>query len=127
MSEDTKTLEAGIRNARAGIFRTRDCYPNYQNITAGFISDVVSLAKVVNANDPIQIEKAALVLKSGRLVAFPTETVYGLGASIFSEVGIQKIFTAKGINFFIRGIRCSYSSKLSFILHKFVQDKIKFQ
>lgn len=43
-----------------------------------------------------QIEEAATLLKGGQLVAFPTETVYGLGAPIFLPESIGKIFHAKG-------------------------------
>lgn len=39
---------------------------------------------------------AAAVIKRGGLAAFPTETVYGLGADIFNEAAIAKIFEAKG-------------------------------
>lgn len=39
---------------------------------------------------------AAQFILQGEVVAFPTETVYGLGANIFDEAAIQKIFTAKG-------------------------------
>ena len=42
------------------------------------------------------IEQAAEVIRSGGLVAFPTETVYGLGADAMNERAIQKIFEAKG-------------------------------
>ncbi|RQD76773.1 MAG: threonylcarbamoyl-AMP synthase [Candidatus Syntrophonatronum acetioxidans] len=42
------------------------------------------------------IKKAAETLRRGGLVAFPTETVYGLGASAFSGEGVKKIFRAKG-------------------------------
>jgi len=42
------------------------------------------------------IARAADVLKSGGLVAFPTETVYGLGARAFDEAAVAKIFSAKG-------------------------------
>ena len=42
------------------------------------------------------IEIAASFLRSGELVAFPTETVYGLGARIDSDEALQKIFLAKG-------------------------------
>lgn len=42
------------------------------------------------------IEEAAALLKHGELVAFPTETVYGLGACIFDEQAVGKIFTVKG-------------------------------
>ena len=41
-------------------------------------------------------EVAADSIKSGEVVAFPTETVYGLGADIFNEAAINKIFVAKG-------------------------------
>ncbi|HHW47028.1 MAG TPA: threonylcarbamoyl-AMP synthase [Clostridiaceae bacterium] len=43
-----------------------------------------------------KIDYAANVLKSGGLVAFPTETVYGLGADATNENAVKKIFTAKG-------------------------------
>jgi len=39
---------------------------------------------------------AAHILRDGGLVAFPTETVYGLGGNAYSEVAVQRIFTAKG-------------------------------
>lgn len=42
------------------------------------------------------IEIAADLLKKGELVAFPTETVYGLGAIATNEKAVQKIFTVKG-------------------------------
>lgn len=41
-------------------------------------------------------EKAACVLKKGGLVAFPTETVYGLGADALDEQASSKIYSAKG-------------------------------
>lgn len=42
------------------------------------------------------ILRAAALLRDGRLVAFPTETVYGLGANATSEAAVQRIFAAKG-------------------------------
>ncbi|HAA81563.1 MAG: Sua5/YciO/YrdC/YwlC family protein [Caldanaerobacter subterraneus] len=52
----------------------------------------------VNKNNPeIElIDFAAKVIKEGGLVAFPTETVYGIGANSFNEEAIKKIFIAKG-------------------------------
>jgi L-threonylcarbamoyladenylate synthase len=41
-------------------------------------------------------EKAAAILNRGGLVAFPTETVYGLGADVFDEDAVKNIFLAKG-------------------------------
>ncbi len=41
------------------------------------------------------IERAAGIIRGGGLVAFPTETVYGLGADATSEQAVQKIFEAK--------------------------------
>jgi len=40
-------------------------------------------------------EKAAAFIKQGRVAAFPTETVYGLGANVFDEKAIARIFEAK--------------------------------
>ena len=42
------------------------------------------------------IAEAAKLLRHGDIVAFPTETVYGLGADAFSENAVKKIFAAKG-------------------------------
>lgn len=42
------------------------------------------------------IEKAAAIIKNGGLVAFPTETVYGLGAHGLSGEAVAKIYRAKG-------------------------------
>lgn len=42
-----------------------------------------------------QIKKAASLIKEGELVAFPTETVYGLGADALNPEAIKKIFKAK--------------------------------
>ena len=39
---------------------------------------------------------AAQFIRRGEVVAFPTETVYGLGADVFNEAAIKLIFTAKG-------------------------------
>lgn len=45
--------------------------------------------------DLAKIKMAAEEIKKGNLVAFPTETVYGLGADAFNEKAITKIFQAK--------------------------------
>jgi len=48
-----------------------------------------------NQPDPELILKAANLIKAGELVAFPTETVYGLGADAFNPKAVVKIFKAK--------------------------------
>lgn len=52
----------------------------------------MSVFKPTQAN----IQKAAKLIKKGELVAFPTETVYGLGANALSDSAVRKIFKAKG-------------------------------
>jgi len=52
--------------------------------------------EVLDGRDPASISKAADILKSGGLVAFPTETVYGLGADGLSQSAVEKIYEAKG-------------------------------
>jgi L-threonylcarbamoyladenylate synthase len=43
-----------------------------------------------------EIEKAVALLNAGELVAFPTETVYGLGADASNPAAVARIFAAKG-------------------------------
>lgn len=42
-----------------------------------------------------QIDEAARIIKSGGVIAFPTETVYGLGANAFDREAVNKIFAIK--------------------------------
>ena len=48
------------------------------------------------APDPRTVDEAVRVLRRGGLVAFPTETVYGLGARALDEAALGRIFAAKG-------------------------------
>lgn len=43
-----------------------------------------------------QVQRAAELLRAGEIVAFPTETVYGLGANALDERAVARIFLAKG-------------------------------
>jgi L-threonylcarbamoyladenylate synthase len=45
---------------------------------------------------PDNIDRAAALLREGRLVAFPTETVYGLGADARNAEAVRRIFAVKG-------------------------------
>jgi L-threonylcarbamoyladenylate synthase len=49
-----------------------------------------------NAPEPAAISQAAQVLRAGGLVAFPTETVYGLGADATNPAAVAAIYVAKG-------------------------------
>ena len=49
-----------------------------------------------NQNNTDIIREAGRILKEGGLVAFPTETVYGLGADALNEDAAKKIYAAKG-------------------------------
>jgi L-threonylcarbamoyladenylate synthase len=49
-----------------------------------------------HAPAPEAIAEAAALLRAGLLVAFPTETVYGLGANALDPVAVARIFEAKG-------------------------------
>ena len=52
--------------------------------------------KLVSGNDKKGIKDCAEHLAGGEVVAFPTETVYGLGANAFDASAVGKIFDAKG-------------------------------
>jgi L-threonylcarbamoyladenylate synthase len=53
-------------------------------------------AQILPAVDPESVGRAADILRSGGLVAFPTETVYGLGGLGLSNASLERIFAAKG-------------------------------
>ena len=57
-------------------------------------SGAKSGVKKVNSNR--RIKKAANIIENGGLVAFPTETVYGLGADAFDARAVERVYTAKG-------------------------------
>src|ERR1051325_10245373 len=42
------------------------------------------------------IDEAAWLIRAGKLVAFPTETVYGLGANALDADAVRRVFEAKG-------------------------------
>ncbi len=46
--------------------------------------------------DPAPLRRAAAALRAGRLVAFPTETVYGLGAHALDPAAVARLYAAKG-------------------------------
>src|SRR5689334_16108168 len=51
----------------------------------------------INAGpDSETIQRAAALIRSGKLVAFPTETVYGLGANALDPEAVARIFRVKG-------------------------------
>ena len=55
-----------------------------------------STAANLVAAEPAAVRRAARLLRDGRLVAFPTETVYGLGADATSEAAVAAVYEAKG-------------------------------
>ena len=50
----------------------------------------------IHPADPAHIARAAQLLRDGEIVAFPTETVYGLGGNALNPEAIAKIYAAKG-------------------------------
>lgn len=51
---------------------------------------------IIPALSPEAIPRAVAILKAGGLVAFPTDTVYGLGALAFDAAAVESIYIAKG-------------------------------
>jgi L-threonylcarbamoyladenylate synthase len=52
--------------------------------------------QILPAEDQEAIGAALSVLRSGGLVAFPTDTVYGVGAIVFNDTAVESIYVAKG-------------------------------
>ena len=55
-----------------------------------------SRTRILNADADGAIPEAARLLRDGKLVAFPTETVYGLGANALDADAVTRLFAAKG-------------------------------
>lgn len=53
----------------------------------------------MNKNSLNQIEKAILVLKSGGVIAYPTDTVCGIGCDVFNQKAVARLFKIKGRGF----------------------------
>lgn len=62
-------------------------------------TELIKITETEIENNPEQnpvIQKAGKILREGGLVAFPTETVYGLGGDALNKESSRKIYTAKG-------------------------------
>jgi L-threonylcarbamoyladenylate synthase len=55
--------------------------------------------RIIFASSPETISKAEKEIKQGKLIAFPTDTVYGLAADLNDSNAIEKVFIAKGRDF----------------------------
>ncbi len=54
------------------------------------------MSSAIRAVDAASLDEAAAIIRAGGLVAFPTETVYGLGANALDADAVRAIFAAKG-------------------------------
>jgi L-threonylcarbamoyladenylate synthase len=66
-----------------------------RNATEGLEEDSLPSARIARGSDPDAIENAAQIIRSGGIVAFPTETVYGLGADALNPLAVARIFEVK--------------------------------
>lgn len=65
-------------------------------LTAYRMNEIKIMDTKILTTDKNSIATAGEILKTGGLVAFPTETVYGLGANAFDSECVKKIYAAKG-------------------------------
>jgi L-threonylcarbamoyladenylate synthase len=56
----------------------------------------VTQARILPAGRAGSLDEAAALLRAGALVAFPTDTVYGLGAHVFNVEAVAGLYAAKG-------------------------------
>ena len=52
--------------------------------------------RILHSTDPATLDTTVEVLGNDGIAALPTETVYGLGASVASERGVRRVFETKG-------------------------------
>jgi len=58
-------------------------------------SDIRKVSKEFSANLKKQVQKGIAILRQGGIVAYPTDTVYGLGASMTSRQAVERIYRVK--------------------------------
>jgi L-threonylcarbamoyladenylate synthase len=87
----------GARGARGATGAVSDGPNGNANCIDGRITQLVTDVLQVDptAPEPELIARAAACLRAGGLVAFPTETVYGLGAHALDRRAVQRVFAAK--------------------------------
>ena len=56
---------------------------------------MIMKTEILAANSPQVLSHALKILRDGGLVAFPTDTVYGVGALVFDEKAVESIYAAK--------------------------------
>jgi L-threonylcarbamoyladenylate synthase len=56
----------------------------------------MKITDILSTDHPKVIERAVTLIKSGGLIAFPTDTVYGIGVSAFQSAAIDRIYKVKG-------------------------------
>jgi L-threonylcarbamoyladenylate synthase len=76
----------GTRRRRVSVIRSRSKPVKWDDLRMEFISKCTADT----------ISNAAQALKDGHLVAFPTETVYGLGADATNKKAVSRIYSVKG-------------------------------
>ncbi len=75
--------------------RSKVCFAEPSAMIPSLMETIVLTIDPLNPS-PEAVNQAADLIKKGELVAFPTETVYGLGANALDAQAVQKIFAAKG-------------------------------
>lgn len=68
----------------------------YRTVSRSRAPRLTPLGPSIALATPGAIADAARLIRAGRLVGFPTETVYGLGANALSAAAVQRVFRAKG-------------------------------
>ena len=58
-----------------------------------------SHSEIISAASPDYSERAATVIRAGGIIAFPTETYYGLGVDPFNRGGVERLLSLNGDHF----------------------------
>ncbi|MCI8729447.1 MAG: threonylcarbamoyl-AMP synthase [Clostridia bacterium] len=93
IKEESETLEINVSSFALYESKRVDGELKYVPIKT-FGGNILMTTKIMKGKDAI--EEGARLINSGGIVAFPTETVYGLGANALDEEATLKIFEAKG-------------------------------
>ncbi len=90
-------MELARAAGASGIYVLTGHGPKHRGELSGYFPVVADLSEAVDLiiKEEEAVKKAALIIQQGGVIAFPTETVYGLGADAFNPLAVARVFEIK--------------------------------
>lgn len=96
-SEAVRQSQAGIRSTKIGkLFLAESLRESVSTYVTMWYLKVMDIETEICLVEASSLLRAAAIIAEGGVVAFPTDTVYGLGCDLFNARAVERIFSIKG-------------------------------